>query len=31
MHDAHYVGPGVWSPRTILKTTFKLVHFEGVF
>ena len=29
MHDAHYVGLGAWSPRTIFKTTFKMVHSEG--
>ena len=29
MRDVHYVGLGAWPPRTILKTTFKMVHSEA--
>ena len=29
MRDAHYMGPGAWPPRTIFKTTFKMVHSLG--
>ena len=29
MCDVHYVGPGAWPPRTVVKTTFKMVHSEG--
>ena len=31
MCDAHFVGAGGWPPRTIFKTTFKMVHSERCF